>query len=122
MLDHKWEGVQTVAAQVLGQWGGQESVAALRAWLARLYEREYSWAARGVAAKSLAACVTEADVSWALDLYFEQPTLVRRHEIFPILAALPRGETVRRLEDEARHPDPERREAAARGLTWIGAA
>jgi hypothetical protein len=122
MLDNKWEGVQTVAAQVLGSWGGRESVAALRTWLARLYERPYSWAARGVAARALALCVTEADVGWALDLYFDQPTLVRRHEIFPILAALPREETVTRLENEARDPDPERREAAARALTWIAAA
>lgn len=36
LLGHKWEGVQTVAAQVLATWGGLESVAALRAWLAEL--------------------------------------------------------------------------------------
>ena len=122
MLDNKREGVQTVAAQVLGSWGGRESVAALRAWLARLDERPYSWSARGVAAKALASCVTGADAGWALDLYFAQPTLVRRYELFPILDALPPEDTVTRLENEARDPDPERRDAAARALTRIAAA
>jgi hypothetical protein len=62
MLDHKWEGVQTVAARVLGEWGGPKSVAGLRAWLSRLHERPYAWAARGVAAKALAMCVSETDI------------------------------------------------------------
>ena len=74
LLGNKWEGVQTVAAQVLATWGGSESAAALRAWLADLHERPYAWAARGVAAKALASCVTAADLSWAIDLYFEQPS------------------------------------------------
>jgi hypothetical protein len=121
LLNHKWEGVQTVAARVLATWGGPESVAALRAWLAELHERPYAWAARGVAAKALASCVTAADLSWAIDLYFEQPSLTRRFEILPLLVALPRDETVERLNDAARHPDAERREAASRALTWISA-
>lgn len=64
--------------------------------------------------------MTAADFSWAIDLYFEQPSLTGR-EIFPLLVALPRDETVELLHEAARHPDAERREAAARALKWISA-
>ena len=121
LLEHKWEGVQTVAGRVLGTWGGPESVVALRRWLLRLYERPYGWAARGVAAKSLARCVTEADEAWVLDLYFELPTLMLRHEVLPIVAALPREQTVERLQRDTRHADPAHRDAARKALTWMSA-
>lgn len=121
MLDHKWEGVQTVAAHVLGAWGGTESVAALRGWLARLLERPYGWAVRGVAAQALAMCVTEEDIAWVLDLYFELPTPMLQHELLPVLAALPTAQTLTYLRVESRR-DRSRRDAATRALRRIASS
>jgi hypothetical protein len=119
LLEHKWEGVQTVAARVLGEWGGAESVAALREWLSRLQGRPYAWAARGVAAKTLAMCVTENDIRWVLDLYFALPTPDLQYELLPTVTALPADRTVRSLRAAVNQPD--RREAAIRALTRISA-
>ena len=121
MLDHKWEGVQTVAARVLGEWGGAESVAALRGWLSRLQERPYGWAARGVAAQALAMSVTEEDVAWVVDLYFELATPVLQHELLPVLAALPTEQTLAYLRMESCR-DRSRRDAATRALNRIASS
>lgn len=121
-LGHKWEGVQTVAARVLGGWGGVESVVALRRWLLRLYERECAWAARGVAAEVLAMCVTESDIAWVLELYFRLEEPLLQYELLPLLTGLPTQETIRRLQTEAQRGDRAHRDAAGRALTRIAAA
>jgi hypothetical protein len=122
LLGHKWEGVQTVAAHVLGEWGGVESVAALRRWLSLLCERPHAWAARGVAAGAPAMCVTESDIPWVLDLYFRLEEPLLEYELLPLLTGLPTQETVRRLRTEVQCGDRAHRDAAGRALTIIEAA
>jgi hypothetical protein len=122
LLEHKWEGVQTVAARVLGEWGGVESVAALRRWLLLLCERPHGWAARGVAASALAMCVTESDISWALDLYFRLEDPLLQYELLSLLTGLPTQETARRLRTEVQRGDRAHRDAAGRALTRLAAA
>jgi hypothetical protein len=122
LLGHKWEGVQTVAARMLGEWGGIESVVVLRRWLLRLYEPEYAWAARGVAAEVLAMCVTESDIAWVLELYFRLEEPLLQYELLPLLTGLRTEETVRRLQTEAQRGDRAHRDAAGRALTRIAAA
>ncbi len=113
-LAHKCEGVQVVAAKILADWGGPESVVALRSWLRRCEEREFGWSVRGVAVKSLAKCVTSADVEWILDEFFERPGVLAKHEFFPLVLSLSaKNEAVRkRLLTESRSPDRDCRLAA----------
>ena len=117
-LAHKWEGVQVAAAKVLANWGGPESVAALRSWLRRCEEREFGWGVTGVAVQSLAKCVTSADVDWILDEYFERPGVLAKHEFLPLVLSLsPKNEKVRkRLLTESRCPDRDRRQAAMKAI------
>ena len=121
LLGHKWEGVQTVAAHVLGEWGGAESVAALRRWLSLLFERPHAWAARGVATKALAKCVTDSDTSWALDLYFRLEDPLLQYELLPLLTGLPRQQLETRLRAEVQRGDRAYRDAAGRALTRVAA-
>jgi hypothetical protein len=110
LLQHKWEGVQVSAAQVLATWGGPESVSALLRWLneERSNERE--------AVKALSRCVGDGDIGWALDLYFDNPGFGLL--FWPLVIALPRKPALQGLRTEAKAGSPNR-EAAKIALTWI---
>lgn len=73
----KWEGVQAVALDTLGRWGGSESLNALRRFLEEAFGREAGWAIRGVAIRNLIPIVAAADTDWVLDLYFKRPNALR---------------------------------------------
>jgi len=114
LLSNKWEGVQVAAAHVLGTWGGRQSVTALRQWLDQLYSRPVSWDARIEAARSLAKCVDETDVTWALDQYFNLKSDSLQYDLRPLIDRLPR-----RLRPEAKSDDQARSVAATRLLNRL---
>jgi HEAT repeat protein len=113
---HKREGIQSVAAQVLGHWGGRESVSVLRDWLVDSFARESGWSVRGVAIRQLASLVESSDAQWVLELYFGVPNRLLKHELFFLVKALPpesaRVELVARLRD----PDWVNRQAAVKAI------
>jgi hypothetical protein len=115
----KWEGVQSVAAQTLGRWGGRESVDVLRRWLDSLNDRPAAWSLVGVAADALASCVGDDDVDWIVGDYARLPQTLERHDRLAILVALPRKKTKARLKSELRSADPGRRDAAEVALRWL---
>ncbi len=119
-LSDRREGVQAVAAQVLGAWGGRETVENLRAWLQQLDQRHPSYSGpRNVAIRELARCINAADADWALDLYFGQDTLVATHEYLPLGSATEPEKARRRIKLELRNQDPIKRHAALKLIRWM---
>ncbi|MDP9381580.1 MAG: hypothetical protein M3Q29_15815 [Chloroflexota bacterium] len=117
LLHNKWEGVQSCAAQVLADWCGRESVEALRTWLLGTYERENGWAIRGVAVRALARCVGAQDAPWVLDLYFVRAQgVLAKHELLPLVAALPVPSVRDRLLVESHDGDRDNRQAAMKAI------
>jgi hypothetical protein len=100
---------------VLGEWGGKESVAALRRWL---IDGRSNPTVVSEAAKALGRCVGDDDVEWAVNLYFDERGWGLR--LWPLVIGLPRRPTLTRLHREARHDRPNR-EAAKIALQWIAA-
>lgn len=96
-LSSKWEGVQAVAAEVLGRWGDRESVESLRRFLLGSFDREAGWAIRGVVIRALRPNVTAEDVGWILDLYFSLEGWLFKHELLLLVTALPAAEARERL-------------------------
>lgn len=105
-LHSKWQSVQVVAAQVLGSWGLETAVPPLRAWLEALFVNRRWFSVRKQAFKALAKCVTEADVSWILDLYFQQEGMYLRVEMLDfmrvVLSICPTAEASQRLVQDCR--------------------
>jgi len=111
-LRSKFEGVQSVAAQVLAAWGDRTSVETLRSWLLTVLKRPYGWAIRGVAIRALAKCIDSTDTGWVLDLYFSRPDRLLKHEFLPLAAAVDPTPARPRLTAEVRSSDPLNRHAA----------
>ena len=116
-LSNKWEGIQAVAAQVLGAWGGPESVHVLREFLSRTYNKKYSWSIRGVTVDALAKSVDERDVEWVLDLYFGIEDTIAKHELLPLVSALPVSKVHQRIQQEALGADRDNRQASMKVIT-----
>lgn len=87
-LKHKHEGIQSVAAQVLGAWGTRDSVAPLRELLIEYQARDSGMAMRGVVVRQLALLVQNEDVDWVLDLYFSESSSMDKHELIPLVQVL----------------------------------
>ena len=87
-LQHKREGIQSVAAQVLGAWGVRSSIAPLRQWFLECMDRESGWAVRGVAVRELSKLVESEDAPWVLDLYFGVSGWIAKHELLPLVKSL----------------------------------
>ena len=115
-LTHKREGIQSTAAQVLGRWGGRESVEALCGWLRECERRKYGWSVRGVAVRELAKLVGAQDVEWVLELYFGAPSQLAKHELLPLVLALPADAARSRLIAGLRDPDWANRQAAVKAI------
>ena len=115
-LAHKFEGVQSVAAQVLGQWGGRESIPALRQWLHDCLGRRFGWSIRDVAVGVLADLVGPEDVDWVLDLYFEAEGVLLKRELLFIVMVLPPEAARERLVSMTRHDARETRQAAVKAV------
>jgi HEAT repeat protein len=115
----KWQGVQSVAAQVIAGWGGREAVEALRELLMRSYGKPHWWTMRGVAARELAKCIDETDAEWVLEHYFGQPNSRTKHEMTPLVWGLPVEAARVRVEAELSSADRENRRAALGALAWM---
>lgn len=115
-MSSKWEGIQSIALQVLGQWGGKEAIEMLRSFLVNAYAREYGWTIRGVAVRSLAKIVGSDDVDWVLALYFSLPGWLAKHELLPVVLQLPPERARTRLTSEPLNIDPVNRQAAAKAI------
>lgn len=115
-LASKWEGVQSVALQVLGTWGDDGSRRRLRDFIERVDERPHGWAIRGVAVRALSGCVTRQDAAWALDRLFSLEGVLAKHEFVPVVLALPPDAVRGRLVQESVSPDRDNRQAAMKAL------
>jgi HEAT repeat protein len=118
-LGHKSEGAQSVAAQVLGLWGGRESVADLREWLGQLDRHEPFIGPRGVALEALARCVGPEDVDWMLELYFGQDSVLATHEYLRLACAVDPTLARPRIVAELSHDSAIRRHAAVKLISWL---
>lgn len=88
----------------------------LRRFLAAAYDRPFGWAVRGVAARALTRLVGAADVDWVLDLYFGVEDALEKHELVPVVLALPPEAARARLVAELSSPDPLNRQAAVKAI------
>jgi HEAT repeat protein len=111
LLRSKWTGVQVSAANVLAEWGGPDSVAALRRWLS-------DGGLVRDAVKALGRCVSDDDVGWGLDLHFRLFSQGWGLTSWPLVIGLPRATTVERLVSETKGGSEHRR-AAEVALRWI---
>jgi HEAT repeat protein len=115
-LENKFEGVQGAAVKVLGAWGDDDSCKLLRAFLERAFDRRYGWSIRGVAIKALVPHVGKGDVDWVLALYFGLPDVVTKHEVLPLVPALPPEAARKRLVRSLRDTVPANRQAAVKAI------
>jgi HEAT repeat protein len=115
-LEDKFEGVQSAALKVLGAWGDAESCKLLRAFLVMAFERPHGWSIRGVAINALVGHISKADVNWVLDLYFGLTGAVTKHEVLPLVLALPTETARKRLVKALRDPDATNRQAAVKAI------
>lgn len=119
-LASKWEGLQSVALQVLGEWGDDESRARIRGYIEQVQDRRYGWAVRGVAVRALAGCVKDDDATWVLDRYFRISGVLAKHELLPLVIALPEGTARERLIVERSATDRDNRQAAMKAIGNAG--
>lgn len=99
-LYSKWQGVQSVAAQVLGEWGDKKSKGTLVDYLLKYENQSYGFRINSVVIKSLIPCVTEKDSEWILDTYFSKKKTIDQHDYFHLALALPQGSIRSRLVKE----------------------
>lgn len=111
-LASKWEGLQSAALQVLGEWGDDWSRVVPCSIIEGLDDRPFGWSIRGVAIRSLAECITSDEASWALDRFFALEGALAKHESLPAAAALPEGPLRERAVAESSSPDRNNRQAA----------
>ncbi len=87
-LSSKWEGTQAHAIKALAAWGDRDSIEAIRDFLAAAFEREFSWAVRGVAIRALAPIISQDDASWIGELCRSRSSGLERHELRPLIERL----------------------------------
>jgi hypothetical protein len=117
-LHSKWEGIQAVAAEVLGAWGDPQSKAALREWFLETMERPFGWAVRSVGAEALAGLMTGDDTEWVLDLYFGTNDAVLHQPLLQLAASLPAIPARDAVLAKARTGNASERRAALEILIW----
>lgn len=115
-LSSKWEGTQALAIGVLAQWGGRESVELIKTFLTDAFARKFGWSVRGVAIRALAELVGPEDVDWVLNLYFEQPQFLEKHELLRLVIRLPVKPARPRLVRELGSDDALNRQAAVKAI------
>jgi HEAT repeat protein len=115
-LKDKFEGVQGAAVKVLGAWGDADSRKLLRSFLTKAFERPHGWAIRGVAIKALIPRIDESDVDWVLDLYFGLAEVLTKHEVLPLVLALPPDAARKRLVNGLRDAAAANRWAAVKAI------
>jgi hypothetical protein len=116
----RYEGIRAVAAEVLGCWGGDDSVTELKALLLATYSKTRSQALRGAVTKALSVCVRQQDAPWVLDLLFSVKGPTRKRElVWPLVASLPVEAARGRLIDELSSTDRWNRQAAVMAIAAI---
>ena len=115
-LGSKFEGIQAVAAEVLGAWGDAASKAGLREWFAGKLTLRNGWAIRSVGVRELGRLLSPDDAQWVLDLYFGAKDGLLQHELWPLAAALPPTPAKELVYQKARDPDARVRHAALKIL------
>jgi HEAT repeat protein len=115
-LANKFEGIQSVALDVLGRWGDAKSADAIARFLRDALGRKSGWAIRGVAVRNLAPLLTPVHAEWVLDAYFGQPDALVKHELVRLVIALPPEAARARLVAELRSPDRLNRQAAVKAI------
>ena len=119
-LASKFEGIQAVAAEVLGAWRDDKSKRALREWLMGMLDREHAWAIRSVAMRELAPLLSREDTEWVLNLYFGAANHLLQHELLRLAAALPDKPGKALVSEKARDSNPTVRHAALKILVRSG--
>jgi hypothetical protein len=114
-LTSKHEGIQAVAAEVLGAWGDPESKAALRTWFLGTLNLKSGWAIRSVGARELGRLTAPEDTTWILDLYFGTEDGLLQHELLKLAGALP-ASAKDAVNAKAKDRDPVVRRAAMKLL------
>jgi HEAT repeat protein len=115
-LEDKFEGVQGAALNVLGAWGDADSCETLRAFLIRAFDKPHSWSIRGVAIKALTPHLDKSDAPWVLDLYFGQAEIATKHEVLPLVLALPPDSARKRRVKALRDVAPANRQGAVKAI------
>jgi HEAT repeat protein len=105
-----------VALQVLGAWGDGESLGRLRTFIEAAFDRQYGWSIRGVAIRALFPHVRSKDVTWVLDLYFNLPDVLSKHELFPLVLKLSPDAARERLKRALKNPNWKDRQAAVKAI------
>ena len=116
-LESKWEGIRSLAAQVLGLWGGRHAVDVLKR---ALLAAPPGSSLRRVAMTELGRCVGPEDTGWILDLYFDGPlTGLDQHYVRRELLSKQAGPRLRdRVRREASSEHAGHRLAAAYALVF----
>ena len=86
-LSSKWEGIQSLALQTLGQWGDRKFVELVRPFLERAFQKKDAWAIRGVAIEVLAKLVGPEDLPWLTEFVRGRSGL-EQHELRPLTRRL----------------------------------
>jgi HEAT repeat protein len=115
-LEDKLEGVQSAALKALGAWGDEESCKLLRMFLIKSFDKPLGWSVRGVAVKALRPNVGKKDVGWLLDLYFDLPCALTKHELLQLVIALPPDTARRHLTKGLSDPQAVNRQAAVKAI------
>ena len=115
-VESKFEGVQAVALDVIGFWAGRENFEILRQFLIDAFDREAGWSIRSVAVRNLIPLVTAKDAEWVLNLYFSRQDGLTKHELVPLVIALPPEAARYRLVLELGRTDPLNRQAAVKAI------
>jgi HEAT repeat protein len=115
-LQSKFEGIQSVAADVLATWGDESSKKALRHWVHDTAARPNGWAIHSVAVRALSRLLTASDTTWVLDLYFSASDGLLQHRLVPLAAALPAVPAKEQVMSKAGDPNPRIRHAATKVL------
>jgi HEAT repeat protein len=119
-MNSKWEGLQSIACRTLAAWGGREAVEELRSFISDAWRREAGWGIRSVAIESLAQCIEACDTDWVLDHYFAISGWLSKHELLPLVCALPISVARSRLLAETHSTDRDNRQAAMKAFANMG--
>lgn len=121
MLASKFEGLQSVAIQILSSWGQKDDKTAIRNFLLHTYKKRPGWGGpiRLTAISALEHFIAADDATWLPDLCFSQNQMANRHELFRLFSKLTPDATRSYLQGKFDSADSLDRWAAARAVMAI---
>lgn len=117
-LSSKHEGLRSLGAALLGQWGLPEFVEPLRAVILQLHESRTAYGLRRVVLRALERCAGASDADWVASYIFDKPAAAGSINAIYLLRSLPWPSWFGRVRSECSHPDPKRRRLAALVLSF----